>query len=373
MLSLINKIQKNENYIYRTIKEFNDLELPKLSEYCYRSNTKSLIENLQQRINITKDDLTEYKLKHFNDYKFAQLLKDTRLIFMIQVLDYQGSVNNKKLINEVVLNIQIRFHSNYFTKMIKYCDPTIQNVQQSNLYALHQYVKEKSPVNFVNRVANEIQKKYEKDIINFNNDQIFKMIYELRTRIAQPIKKFQESYYKTKETTNIISVDTDTLDYNMGNVIKRNFNKMIDDVIKNIQLNDINKNAVKIQNAYTLISYNIIIDTIKEVYSYIKKDNDILYKIYNQMLEQNNNDFDQFFNMDKSLDNIRKQLSIKYTTKKDYLKLTISQLIDKQIMNGNNLMLRKKYASFSSNSIHKLRLQIAYYLYCYLYDMTIQK
>jgi hypothetical protein len=32
----------------------------------------------------------------------------------------------------------------------------------------------------------------------------------------------------------------------MGNVIKRNFNKMIDDVIKNIQLNDINKNAVKI-------------------------------------------------------------------------------------------------------------------------------
>jgi hypothetical protein len=32
----------------------------------------------------------------------------------------------------------------------------------------------------------------------------------------------------------------------MGNVIKRNFNRMIEEVIQNIQLNDINKDAVKI-------------------------------------------------------------------------------------------------------------------------------
>jgi hypothetical protein len=32
----------------------------------------------------------------------------------------------------------------------------------------------------------------------------------------------------------------------MGNVIKRNFDRMIEEVLQNIQLNDINNDAIKI-------------------------------------------------------------------------------------------------------------------------------
>lgn len=366
MSILFDKYKENTQYLIKKLQVYNTEELGKLTDITYRSNSIKFCTDILHDLNISKNILDQYYNETYKNKSYMKLLQNQVTIFNMSLVHFQWMTKNKELFLLSIIQLTIRFHSNYSIRVIKYMDENIQNLQFSKLYTLHQYVREKSVTNFIKRISVEMSNKYFQKPCNENS--LVQLAYESRTRVVQPFKKFQEQYYQVKSTTMVNQVSEEEMDYNMDVIIQKNYNNMVDQQIKSLILSKPLAKGIKIQNQYTFLSEKIQYDIISQLNLYFSNDNDIFQKFYYQMLEQNQMNFDTFFNMNLQLNNIKKNMQVKYTSKKDYLKLTVIKIVNEGVLKSPKIddNLKRRLVNSSLNTQHAIRLSICYYYYYYL-------
>ena len=159
---------------------------------------------------ISEKELLEFSKEHTNNSTY-KLISTKHSRFTLMVIYYSCKYNLQKTLSVSLYALGLIFFKAYMNKNLKYCNRQTLEYAISSLRTNHQYKKYgliDGNRNLAYTVENNIGKKYIQ--MQCSNDLILvRIIYDLRTAIAQSTKRLLRVYYNIKETQNDESTTKD--------------------------------------------------------------------------------------------------------------------------------------------------------------------
>ena len=138
-----------------------------------------------------------------------------------------------------MLYYMIRQYSHLMHKhFIRFCDIDLFRYALENLTKTHLFSREKTIGNSLIYLSKQMEKKYTKDIANWNVDVLIDFISASRHRISQSVKSFAEHYYRSQKSGNRIKTHPEIEDEE-GNLLQQlvtleKGKRVVDETVKKI-------------------------------------------------------------------------------------------------------------------------------------------
>ena len=241
MEKLLNQINPDMSKLKRFITTSTAKELSELSTPCYYPKTKRFYYELLNSLGIKDKDFKDFVKRIYKGTKAERwvLWKDpgTNLLVFIMYL-FLKEKDQTSFASTLVYYMIIQY-SRLMHKQIKYCYEDTFKYTLDNLTRTHLFFREKSIPNSLYYLANELKKKYQRDISDYNIEKVIAFIGVSRHRISQSIKSFAENYYKFRKEGEAIKTQVEDMDDESNiyqyKVLERG-QKIIDDVTKKITI-----------------------------------------------------------------------------------------------------------------------------------------
>jgi len=233
------------------------------------------------------------------------------------------------------------------------CQPDVFQSAFDRLSRNHMFSKQRTVPNSIMYYSRAVFKRHLDDLITDNAEGLHKMIYSLRTRIAQSVRSFFNKYYEIDEEKKQTKSKED-VDYDQAHETKlRNFiNKITNDMCV---YGKIDSGAIDVASRLVKFNKKLSQEYIKDLSrpEFSEQVETVLY-----LLLKDVNDI-SVIQSTKFLDHIQKLMSIKVTKQQVYFKKTITDIHNKII---SRLKLEKWYNNLSIQSKSISRNFIAYYI-----------
>lgn len=340
------------------------IEFSNMVENCYYPKIAEIKRDLLHMTSSKEKELLAYSKNKYKGMKF-KLLHDsytTLLILIIQdFIDQKDYAATESAFHLFSLRQYTNLLYRYTTKKGSKRHLCLPDVFQSTLDRLsknHMFVKQKTIPSSIIYYSRAVLKRHMEHLRTDNADGLFKMIYEIRSRINQSMRGFFNKYYAiTKEKTQVTkSKEEEAYDEAHETKLRYFISRIGQDMCIYRKIDH-----GSIVQASSLIKFNkkLSKNYIEELSNpkYSDQVESALYLLLKDIKDIS------FIKSTKFLDHIQKLMSIKVTKQQVYFKKTISQ-IHSQII--DNLKLRKWYDNLSIQSKAISRNFIAYYIAFFL-------
>ncbi len=196
--------RKLRNYIETAVGK----EISLMAQDCYYPKISRLFKELMHRTDTSEKELRAYsKSRYTGPQSKYKLLHDTHTTLLILIT--QHFMNEKKDMAGAMWTFHLfalRMYSNLMHRFLPQgCIPEYYRAALERLSHSHLFRKKSTIGNSILYLSNATFKKHEKGMRNDDPEVIWKMIYSIRTRIAQSMKSFYSHYYQAKEDKERIS------------------------------------------------------------------------------------------------------------------------------------------------------------------------
>jgi len=201
MEDLLLKSNIDVNKLKKVLTSSIGEELSKLSEPCYYPSVKKYYFQQLDAVGLKEPTIREYFKKFYENVPAADaLLKqdpaNNLLIFIIFFFLKNKDINSA-LITIVYYNV--RQYGALIRRQIPYCKPEFFKYALDNVAKTHLFSREKTIPSAIIFLSREAMRRWGEYIGVSDAENIGKFINEVRTRLAQSIKSFAESYYYAAE------------------------------------------------------------------------------------------------------------------------------------------------------------------------------
>ena len=329
MDELLNKIKLDIPKLKRFISTSAARELSALSAPCYYPKTKKFYFELLNILGIKDKDVKEFIKRNYKGTKAEKWLlwKDpgTNLLVFIMYLFLKN--REQAAFSSTMVYYMIIQCSRLMHKQIKYCYEDTFKYTLDNLTRTHLFFREKTIPNSLYYLANEMKKRYQRDIGNWNIEKLIAFIGVARHRISQSVKSFAENYYKYRKEGSVIKTQIEDPDDESNayqyKVLERG-QKIVDDMVKKITTYKVvdrkafeeAKNISKIKTSIAVLIVNKL--TNEKNYNNIK--------IVLQLFIKNLTDVSMICGRDY-VPYVKKLMAVKRTTAQLYFKAQINILL----------------------------------------------
>lgn len=175
-------------------------ELSRMAEDCYLPRVNVLFRELMFRTHTDEKELKQYSKQKYSrsQYKLLHDPQTTLLVLICQLF-----LRDKKDVAAALYTFNLfalRYYSNISHKYIpESCNPELFRAALERLSHSHIFRKKNTIGNSIMYFSKTIFDKYKKDLESDKADKLWRMIYEIRTRINQSLRSFYRHYYKAKE------------------------------------------------------------------------------------------------------------------------------------------------------------------------------
>jgi hypothetical protein len=190
---------KNETKFDRTLNKFLGNELSNISKPCYFPKLNRYHSDINKIIDYDKNSVYEFQSMIPRKYKNFKLLNDQYTTELIILMLIFAEKKKFKISESVLLFLGIKFYGSIMHRMFpKFCNNEGWNKALNNISSKHLFKVKNGISTSISYLINEIFKKYKNKISKKDVDfeDVFKLVYEARHRIAQSVKSFAENYYK---------------------------------------------------------------------------------------------------------------------------------------------------------------------------------
>lgn len=332
-----------------------------LSEPCFYPELKKHYYEFLKLTELKEKDVKGYVKRRWAGRKEAKFSTNTDAYanFLVYLLQYYLSKNDKRTYNYVMVLYIIRHYANLMHKHFKFCNADVFKYALETLTKTHLFSREKTISNALYFMAQVMVKRWTTALQTNDKDAIGMFMRESRHRVSQSIKSFAQTYYKISEQGIGIKSDTSSDDdddngYQTQSVGKSM--KLIDDITKNITIYNFTdrkaqEEARKISKINSSLATQIISKLNNTKYSDQIR---LIYKLYIKDIEKSNqicgNPYEKY---------IRDLMSLKRTRQKVYFKQQVNILLVKLL---KDFKYMKKYEKLTSQTQFLINLFLAYYL-----------
>ncbi len=361
MEELINKAQIDIPRLHRYIKMTAAFELSKLSEPCYYPPLKRTYHEMLRQLRISDSDMKAfikrmYKGTRAERWNLWRMPDHNLMIFMMHIF-----LKNKKNdgYEAAMLYYMIRHYSHLISKHMKYCNIDLFRYVLETLTKTHLFAREKTIGNSLIYLSKELQKRFTKDIADWNVDKIIDFISISRHRISQSVKSFAEHYYRAHKEGSRVRTQLEPTEDEEGMtqlITLEKGKRVIDEAVKKITVyKTIDRKAVEDSKRVTKVRSSItdmIIRSISDL-KYANNIKTILQLFVRDVTETSSICGKDYYRYVKRL------MSVKRTRSKVYFKQQVNILV-RMILKENDFL--DTYNTYTSQTQFIVNSFLAFYL-----------
>jgi hypothetical protein len=360
MEELLKKAQINTPKLHRQLKMMAAFELSKLSEPCYYPPLKKPYYELLHEIRLSDRDIKDFVKRFYKGVVIRNRLLtmlDTNLLLFLMY--YFLKNKNMDAYEAALTYYMIRQYSHLINRQIKYCNVELFSYALENLTKTHLFSREKTIGNSIFHLTREIQKRFTKDILNWDKLKIEDFILISRHRLAQSVRSFGHHYYRAHKEGSRIRTQIEPTEDDEGTVqlitVERG-RAVIDKTVKKITVyRVIDRKAYEESKSITKIRSSIADMIIKNVHDLRYGDN---IRTILQMFVKDATKTSVVCGKDYYT-YVKRLMSLKRTRSKVYFKQQVNTLLLK-ILEENDFI--KTYNSYTSQTQFIINSFLAYYL-----------
>lgn len=185
--------------IYRNMSKIYSTELVNISKPCYYPKLSRYKLDIQKEFGITNEEILLFKSNIIDKYKNFKIYGDKYTITILIIILYyqrQKKFENAKIFFDF---LALKFYDSLAHILFpKYCNSeawilALNNVSHRHLFKVKNGIP--SAIRYISSLEYEKNKQNLMDP-NLTDETMVKIINMLRTRIAQSLKSFAETYYK---------------------------------------------------------------------------------------------------------------------------------------------------------------------------------
>lgn len=342
--------------LIRFIENIVANEFANMSKDCYYPKVSILFKELQHRTNTDDKMLVAYSKRRYK-LPWARILHDPKNVLLILIIQEFVKTNNISSALTTFHLFSIRQYSNYMHKLLKQgCNPDYWRAANEKISHSHLFRRKETIANFLLYLSNTIFEKYYKDLKNDNDERIVKMVYELKTRVAQSMRSFIGHYYRAREEEERIKSKGEEEIYS-GPSLEQKIRIFADRISKDISIyKKVSDKAIL--DAQRLTRFNRQLSK-KYAKALCKAEyQELISQILNLMLRPLKNIDDVCTS--KFLDHIKRLMAVKTSTKPVFFKKSIIELHDEYVI--PEVKLEEWFGKVSIQTRKISRDFIAYYL-----------
>lgn len=361
-MDILKQAKINVPQLRNYIKKKAANELSKLSRPCYYPKTKLFYYELLNMLNLNDKDFKEFvkhTIKGSKAEKWKSALWTDPGTFILLLLMHIFLQNRDKTgFTYTLLYFMIVHYSRLMHRQLQYCNEDVFLYTLDNLTRTHLFFREKSIPNALYHLAKGIEKKFIKEIKEWDKDGLVDFVITARTRISQSVKSFAKHYYRNKEEGSTFKTQEDPNDEenNYQQQTLQRGQRVVDKIVKKLTVyRTVDRKAFaeakKLSKAKTSTATIIAQNLIDRKYS--EK-----IKIALQLFLKGVQDADLICG-DKYYKYVKKLMEIKRSKSQIYFKAQINILL-KEILEDSGYL--EAYNKYTSQTQFTLNLFLAYYL-----------
>lgn len=348
----------DHNELHKYLLDNVGNELSGLSQDCYYPKVKTIYKELLHRCNAKENELLEYSKRKYHNPGWKLLHDPYTTLLILICQDFLNNRDESAALTTINL-MTLRYYTNKMFKYIRYCNPEYFRGALGQLSHNHIYNTEKTIGASLLHFSSSIFTIYKKALQTNNADEISKMIYALRTRVAQSSRSFAEKYYEIHKNGGAIGNEKEEYE----NTTKENKMKEIaSKLAKDICIyNSVDEEAKK--DASTITKFGreyarLYIEALdKPKYKESVETAYVLYlKSFNELTGPTKLDF---------LSTSKALMAVKVSNKPIFYKKLITDIHDNVV---KDLNLVKTFNNWSIQTKAASRSFISYYLVLFLYN-----
>ena len=195
---LLTKLKVNKSIMKTVLVKAVAYNMSNLAKPCFKPSLKKHFYEFLKLSNLTEQDVKEYaKRKWKGKIESTWLLhKDHISNFYIFLMNYFLNKNDRIMFQYFMIFYMIRHYTALFEKHFKYCQEDVFKYTLETLTKTHLFAREKTIGNAMYFLSNELIRRWEEGIKDYDLDKISSFITESRHRVSQSIKSFYNTYLK---------------------------------------------------------------------------------------------------------------------------------------------------------------------------------
>lgn len=361
MKQLIEKSNYNIRGLKTLITKFAAREFDSLSEPCYYPKTKLAYHEMLSMMKLTDKQVKEFVKRQYKGTKAEKWLlwQDPATNLLIVIMHLFLLHRDNAAFKTTLAYYMFFQYGRLMNKQLKYCNDDIFRHTIDTLTRTHLFVREKTIANSLYYLSNEVKRKYEKDIQEWNLDRIIEFISASRHRISQSVKSFVNNYYKSKESGSSIKMQDDTGDEDSNayqyKSLERGKSKIDETVRKLTVYKIVDKGALETAKKISKVKSSVAESIAKEMINAEYSDNvSMILNLYLKELRESNqlcgSGYEKY---------LRSLMSVKRSNATVYFKQQVNVLLIKVL---HNLKLTNQYNSYTSQTQFIVNLFLASYI-----------
>lgn len=201
MKTLLEKAKIDKPKLRRTLMKVTAENLSRLSEPCYYPSLKKQYFEFLRICSLTEKDVKDFTKRRWVGRKEAKFLlhNDPKTNFYIFLMQYSITERDQTSYQTAMIFFTIRHYTDLLYKHIKFCNESLFKYTLEHLAKTHLFSRERTIPNALHYLAQEMIRKYTRDLKENDLDRISKFIQEVRHRISQSMKSFAAVYYKASK------------------------------------------------------------------------------------------------------------------------------------------------------------------------------
>ena len=362
METLLEKSKINMSNLQRTIMKITSSDVNNLSRPCFIPTHKKQYHMLLNATGLTDKDVKEFAKRTYKG-TIAQgfnIANEPGTNLLLFIMWYALKKRNKTLFHATLVYHMIRQYGHVMRRHFKqFCNEEVFSYALETITKTHLFAREKTIANSLFHLARELQRKFEREIKDFNVDQIIQFISISRHRISQSVKSFAEHYYRAWKSGDALKTQVDISD-DEGNVYQSQTlergKKIIDSTVKKLTVyKTVDKRAADEAIKITKVKSTIAVLITKELNNTKYADE---IRLILQLFVKDVSDTSMFCGK-KYYDYVKKLMGVKRTRSRIYFKQQINILLLKILKNIGYLKTFNSYTTQTQFIIHSY---LAYYL-----------
>lgn len=338
-------------------------EFANLVEDCYYPKISLIYKDLLHMTQSNEADLKEYSAKKYPKWTF-KLLHDPYTTLLIIIVQEFLKINDISAAESAFHLFTLRHYTNllhkYTTKKPSsrpLCVPEYFKAALSRISKNHMFSKKQTISNSIMYYSRETFQKYLPALKKDAAELLFRMIYELRTKLNQSMQSFFDKYYKAAKDKNAVeSKDEESYDESYERKMRAFASKIAKDICL---FRKTNESAVEAASSLIKFNKKLSAEYAHELSNPGYLDN-VELAIF--LLVKDIKDVD-VIKSNQFLDYVKRLMSIKVTKQPLYFKKVIATMHETIIV---RLKIERWYANLSIQSKAISRNFIAYYLAFYI-------
>lgn len=205
-------INVNDSNVYRYISKILGNEIVSISKPCYYPKLIKYFKDLQRITNIDQSKIKKFKSNISKKYSSFNIYTDNYTVMLIISILYYSQKKKYEIAKLFFNFLAIKFYSSRLhLHLSKFCSEDLWIIALNNLSPRHLFKVQKGISNSLMYMANAEYNKFKNILSNpdIDDKELVRIIYGLRTRLAQSVRSFSEMYYKLYKEKSTKKTDED--------------------------------------------------------------------------------------------------------------------------------------------------------------------